>query len=383
MQREQSLKIILLILFCCGVLLAILSILSFLAEPSGDFTGDQQGPPAKNIVIVTRDIQNLTPLTGVNYYINGQFAGTSQENGSFVIPAASYPSGTVTIRAVKEGYQEKTIRADLTNNQSLELDLHVSGIIPLLINGPPESEIDIVFLPSNTSFNSTTNKKVLLNGYPGGQQKFEDDVLQFINQTFEVYPSKISHDYPISGNYLDKFNFYYFWDRETYADAFDGCAGKIPDRYWQKVTYSDLTIILYPGYYGMYVGPPSQPIGCSNPNGLGRVYLKIAANKQYLAMHEIGHGLYGLVDTYCGDTYYFENDPNPNVWNSKKQCQAAAIAHNWSADSCRQIQDTGKGCQKEFWKLDPDPDIMKEGYYGEFGNASTTRIVTIMNYIST
>ena len=99
-------------------------------------------------------------------------------------------------------------------------------------------------------------------------------------------------------------------------------------------------------------------------------------------MHEIGHGLYGLMDTYCGNTYYNENDPNPNVWNSEEKCQAAAIANNWNPGNCRQVQDTGNGCQKEFWRWDPDPDIMYEGYYGTFGNASTKRIVNILDRIS-
>ena len=382
MEREKFIRIIVLILFCCGGLLVILSAISFLAEPSGGFTGEQAGPPGEKIVIETRDIQNQTPLGGVNYYINGQYAGTSSENGTFVLSPASYPSGTVTFRVVKDGYQERTTGADLTKIHSLELDLQVSGIIPVLINGPRDTEINIVFLPSNTSFNSSTDTKVLLNGYPGGWQKFQDDVIRFINQTFGTYPSNLSSDYPLSGNYMNKFNFYYFWDGETYIDAFNGCSGKIPDSYWQKVTFSDLTIILYPQYYGMYIGPPGAPEGCTNPNGLGRVYLKIAADEQYLAMHEIGHGLYGLMDTYCGNTYYNENDPNPNVWNSEEKCQAAAIANNWNPGNCRQVQDTGNGCQKEFWRWDPDPDIMYEGYYGTFGNASTKRIVNILDRIS-
>ena len=120
MEREKFIRIIVLILFCCGGLLVILSAISFLAEPSGGFTGEQAGPPGEKIVIETRDIQNQTPLGGVNYYINGQYAGTSSENGTFVLSPASYPSGTVTFRVVKDGYQERTTGADLTKIHSLE-----------------------------------------------------------------------------------------------------------------------------------------------------------------------------------------------------------------------------------------------------------------------
>ena len=68
---------------------------------------------------------------------------------------------------------------------------------------------------------------------------------------------------------MNKFNFYYFWDGETYIDAFNGCSGKIPDSYWQKVTFSDLTIILYPQYYGMYIGPPGARKDAPTPTDLG------------------------------------------------------------------------------------------------------------------
>ena len=403
MQRKNLLDMIFVILFCCGVLFVVIPMSLILTGWPGGYSGEQSasregssaGSPAENIPIIlqnrtfagenisviTRDGQNQTPVSGVDYYINGKLAGTSPEDGSFTFSAAGYPSGTVTIRAVKEGYQEKTVQDDFTNNQTLELNLYPFGLIPLQINGPRNSEIDIVFLPSDTSVNRTTNMKVSLNGYPGGQPQFEHDVIRFINETFEMYPSNLSRASPISGNYADKFNFYYYWDGQTYADAFDGCSGTIPGSYWQKVTFSDLTIILYSDYDGRYGGTISQPAGCTNPHGLGQVYLKIGAGDSYLGMHEIGHGLYGLMDTYCGNSYYIENKQNPNIWSSEAGCREAALANNWNPDNCRQIQDKENSCLKGFWKWDPDPDIMNESWNGEFGNASTKRIVNVLNRI--
>lgn len=403
MQRKKLPDMIFVILFCCGLLFVILPISLILTGwPEGD-SGEQrasrEGSSAENIPVVTqslqnrtftrenisviaRDAQNQAPLSGVDYYINGKFAGTSPEDGSFTFSAAGYPSGTVTIRAVKVGYQEKTVQEDFTNNQTLELNLNPFGIIPLRVNGPGNSKIDIVFLPSDTSVDRATNRKVSFTGYPGGQMQFENDVTRFINETFEMYPSNLSGVYPVSGNYADKFNFYYYWDGQTYADAFEGCSGAIPKSYWQNVTFSDLTIILYSDYYGRYGGTTSQPAGCTNPHGLGQVYLKIGAGDSYLGMHEIGHGLYGLMDTYCGKNYYTENEPNPNIWSSEARCRAAARANNWDPDNCRRIQENGNSCQNEFWRWDPNPDIMNGGWSGTFGNASTKRIANILNRIS-
>ncbi|MDD1702921.1 MAG: M64 family metallopeptidase [Methanoregula sp.] len=379
MQQEKILKWSLLILFCCGGILLAVSVFLVVPGHYGGFFGEQQGPAGGKIQITSKDVRNQTPLEGVAYYINGKPAGTSAKDGTLVFSAADFPSGIVSILAVKEGYQDTTIAADLSKNRPLELDLHVSDIFPILVNGPPDTKIDIVFIPSNTSFNSSTNTKVLFTEYPGGKQKFEADAREFINQTFDTYPSIMTRDSVVSGNYVQKFNFYYFWDGESFGDAFNGCAGKIPDSFWQEVTYSDLTILLYPGYYGMYLGPPSQPMGCTNPNGLGNVYLKIPADQPYLAMHEIGHGLYGLVDTYCGNTYYLQNNPNPNVWSLPETCRRDAASQGWDPDNCRQIALGGGACIKDFWHWDPDPDIMKEGYYGRFGNASTMHILSVLN----
>lgn len=66
--------------------------------------------------------------------------------------------------------------------------------------------------------------------------------------------------------------------------------------------------------------------------------MKVPANRETLAYHESGHGLYGLVDTYCGDTDYFENDPYPNIWFTQNGCIASAIAGNRDPSGCRQVQ---------------------------------------------
>ncbi len=85
--------------------------------------------------------------------------------------------------------------------------------------------------------------------------------------------------------------------------------------------------------------------------------------------------IFGLIDTYCGNTVYWQNDPDPNVWSSQENCVKDAINNSWDPSACRQIQQENPSiCTKQFWRWDPDPDIMHEGYSGTFGKASTLRI---------
>jgi hypothetical protein len=105
-------------------------------------------------------------------------------------------------------------------------------------------------------------------------------------------------------------------------------------------------------------------------------------------LHESGHVVFGLIDTYCGPTYYQENKPSPNVWSSQEACIATAIQEHWNTSECRQITKpatsrTREACVKNFWKWDPDPDIMGSGAYtGRFGNASTLRIRYMLDTIN-
>lgn len=389
--------------FCLGLVLTFSGVFLFLGVPAGGSRASpipalfppqetapaatpalsaapmQEGPamqPAQYVSLLLIDGKSRAPLPAVSIFINGLFAGMTTESGTFAIPVTGPGQGSSTIRATREGYREITVQQDLSRPGEVTISLSPSDIIPVAVSSPKEPAITIVFLPSNTSFNATDNARVDLGGYPGGQQQFEADVRRFINTTFLEYPAVASPSYPLPGDYEKKFNFYYFWDGRTFGDAFDGCAGTIPQTYWDEVTSGDLTILLYPSYLGTYTGRSSQPVGCTNPNGLGRIYLKVPADMPTLSMHEIGHGLYGLMDTYCGDTYYVQNDPDPNLWSSEESCQEYARENSWSPDACRRVTSGVLGnCTKAFWRWDPDPDIMYYGYEGTFGNASTKRIL--------
>jgi hypothetical protein len=378
MQKKWRINLILLVIFGCGMLCIFLSGIIPLPKTPLSVRFEQQGPPGGDIVFRARDAKNQTPLEGVSYYIGDTFAGVSGSGGIFVLREGSYPVGTVMFRAARQGYRDWISQIDLAEISSLDLDFEESSIHPVLINGPPDRKIDVVFVPSDTAFNGSTRTKLWYAGYPGGREQFAADVSRFINRTFLASPSLMYENASAANTLPEKFNFYYFWDGQTFGDAFDGCAGTIPERYWEEVTFGDLTILLYPKYYGRYLDPASQPIGCTNTNGLGNVYLKIAADQYSLGIHETGHGLYSLMDTYCGNTYYRENDPNPNIWSSEEKCREDAVQRVRDPDGCRRISDDSAGCRKDFWRWDPDPDIMNEAYYGKFGSASTDRIQGIL-----
>jgi hypothetical protein len=187
---------------------------------------------------------------------------------------------------------------------------------------------------------------------------------------------------PIPSDYRERFNIYYYYNSSQFADAFSGCAGTVPDPVWKTVPYADVIIILYPTYYTFDTGAPCEPSGCVNP-GTGRNWMKIAADQKILFMHECGHAIFGLIDTYCGSTRYWENEPNPNVWSSQEGCVKAAMKNSWDASSCQQIQQGNPTvCTKQFWRWDSDPDIMHDGYSGTFGKASTRRITYTLNNIN-
>jgi hypothetical protein len=269
------------------------------------------------------------------------------------------------------------------------IQLNDSKLIPLVVNGPVESKIDIVFIPSTTTYNCNLKKKITIDTYTGDRQRFVDDVTTKIIPLFSRLDTLTSAQVGLPSDYADRFNFYYYWDPEDKADAFDGCAGKLPEQFRKNAPATDVAIIMYPSYLGLYSGSPCEPNACANGLGPGSgSQLKAPADSTMIFLHESGHVVFGLIDTYCGPTYYRENSPSPNVWSTLDACMTSAAQEHWNTGECRQITKPAtsrapEACVKNFWKLDPDPDIMGSGAYsGRFGNASTLHIRYMLDTIN-
>jgi hypothetical protein len=335
------------------------------------------------MLLTIADARTGSALDGADIYVDGGFAGaTSDANGTGTLFVSGIQPVPHTIRVTYAGYRPFLETVTTPGESTVNISLSDSPLVSLTPENNNRHALNIVFVPSSTYFRTSDDSVVSTNAYTENETQFRDDVTRIINDTFDNLGSVTDPAVPLPQDYQDRLNFYYYFDPTDPANAFSGCAGTVPGQYWDNVTFSDLTVILYPLYDGWYINASDQPAGCYENDGPGHKLMKIPANRENLAFHESGHGLYGLVDTYCGDTEYFENDPYPNVWSTKEQCIASAAASNRDPSECREIQsDPGDPapCVKNFWRWDPDPDIMKTGGDGTFGAASTQRIAYVLN----
>ena len=348
------------------------------------------GVPGKNsfdITIKTKDAETGSFFGGAQVYLDGGSIGiTSEQDGKALL--RDVERGVHTFRVAKTGYEEITRPVDITEKRQFTISLNRSNIVPVKIHGSTDEKIDIVFVASKTSFNCNSKTKYQSDVYTGDKPRFIMDVNNKIDNVFLKLDTLTSGSVGLPQNFQERFNFYYYWDTESFADAFEGCAGTLPHEFWSDAPFTDVAIIMYPSYEGFYSGPPCEPIGCANGLGPGSgSWLKAPADSPMIFLHESGHVVFGLIDTYCGDTYYVENSPFPNVWNSEYSCKKNAEQERWDTTSCRQIFKPASSrskdpCTKDYWRADPDPDIMGSGAYsGRFGNASTSRIRHIFDTI--
>jgi len=369
----------------CAAILFLFILFSLILCPALAVSPGSNGHGELVVLVREADTGNITANALV--YLDGTAAGlTSGGNGSVVLHNVDL--GEHSVRVTRDGYAEITRTVDVTGNQRITISLNPSNVIPLLTHGSHEEKIDIVFVASKTRYDCTVQKKMTTETYTADRAVFLQDVNTLIAGNYLNLDQYTSGRVGLPSDYRDRFNFYYYWDKDNFADAFDGCAGTLPDHFWENAPFADAAVIVYPTYTGPYTGASCEPDGCASGLGPGaHTWIKVPADGGRLILHESGHAIFGLIDVYCGDTYYIENDPSPNVWSSGSACRRSAADDRWNSSACGQI--TGPAltpgesvCSQPFWKYDPEPDIMGFGvysYFGKFGEADTTRIDYVLD----
>lgn len=334
--------------------------------------------------VIVKDERTKTSLDRAQVYLDGGYRGEIAEgdiNG--VLLVQDIKEGSHTLRVTRDGYREKAVRFRYPDQSSIEVGLAPNSLVFLGEGSPSPTGINVVFYPSSTSYSCSGRAKVSTPVYLTNESKFREDVNTAIRLTYLELDNSTSSATPLPDDYRSRFNFYYYYDPALPADAFSGCSGTIPDQYWNDVTFSDVTVILYPTYTGRYTDAACEPTGCTQDTGTAHTVMKVPADQPVLLKHETGHAVFGLVDTYCGDTYYYQNNPYPNVWTSEESCIADARSDGRDPANCRQIKKSSSGtsaaCSKNYWQWDPAPDIMANGYSGKFGTASTQRIDYVLS----
>lgn len=338
------------------------------------------GIPEYGFSLSTFDVSTGELLGNVSVYLDGGYEGSTSAQGMVgILNISQVSGGPHTVRVTKSGYVDYTQSVVVPSASPVKIGLQGQLLSTIQEPGTHDTKINIVFVPSGTTYDSIEQKKINTTQYVTNRSAFVSDVYGMVNESLFTLDAITDKTDPIPADYRDRFNIYYYYDPSQFADAFNGCAGTVPEKFWDTVPFADVVIILYPTYYGRDTGPPDEPNGCVNP-GTGRTWMKTPADQKVLFLHETGHAIFGLIDTYCGNTLYWQNDPDPNVWSSQENCVKDAINNSRDPSACRQIQQEDPSiCTKQFWRWDPDPDIMHEGYSGTFGKASTLRITSILN----
>ena len=338
------------------------------------------------VEVRVRDGKSGAGIAGAQVYYDGKIVGRSSETDG-IYRIENIGTGSHSVRVVKPGYRETTVMADSTTGSSLTVRLQPSSIQRIAGDASPETALDIVFVPSNTSYDCGLHEKIVADQYMNNPETFLKDVRQLSELRLFQLGRYSSVPKKISDNYQKHLNIYYFWDGERYADAFNGCAGTLPEGILDEAPFADVVIILYPRYYGLNKQNACEPIGCTNGIGPGTgSWFKAPADNGQIFLHESGHAIFGLMDTYCGNTYYAENMPFPNVWLSSKNCTYDTRKNGGEGSGCRPINEDVSGskstCGQNYLKFDRDPDLMAStSNTATFGESSTQRIQYIFDAV--
>jgi len=235
------------------------------------------------------------------------------------------------------------IKSDIRN----QVDIIVGEpmpIIPLIGNGPPGMCYDILFIPDET--------------YKGDLDTFKSDI-------YNIATNRIN-SIELLKERQKSFNFYYI-DDYAYVSGYksqenppDFNAPKQMD--FASISFVDAICVVHKNQFRDWAGSYNGiPIFTSHSSGT-TIYPLIPNMPSFI--HELGHALFKLKDEYCCDSYYFQNDPMPNIWSSELNCKDDAIKEGWDLNSIVQFCPAGClgsescNCGSGYWKIDKNDCIM-------------------------
>jgi hypothetical protein len=235
------------------------------------------------------------------------------------------------------------------------------NVTPIIIRGRPnDGYIDVVFVADSTYSVRDFNE-------------FISDAKYIITKAYYTLHERTQP--PLSLNYRNKFNFYY-WNHVNQVIANSTNPIPIPPGFWTAAPFTDAAPEIYyttGGLGGVSWWPPRA---FHRTPGRYRNYPSdVIPQIHGQALHEAGHGIFDLVDTYCDPrTPYKQISTWPNVWTSLSSCRNDIHGRGWNNTHCRQVADVG--CALPYYRYDtdvPEDDVMEWGM-NLFGPAGSRRL---------
>lgn len=294
----------------------------------GDTVLDMSTPPGPPLVDRSRIADE------VEIWVEDQSGPDLSETGrtmaSFVVNDVAAGDLVYSCRAIDDG------TAVFTGWRRTRVGAPDGAPIPVLFAGDRASRVDVVFVADTDSYTGP------------GDAGFQTDVGNLIRGAY------FGQDYFLANQ--QSFN---FWladqvgdaDRVPAPTAADPSATRCvlarPGNWNEEYGWADTGAIIHADAFRDCAG---GGLFSTEPTSLGT------------ALHETGHSPFGLADEYCCDGGYFENPPNPNLFDTSAECQTDAPAlRRTGASDCRTITDTRSTPAKSWFLSEPTPnDLMND-----------------------
>lgn len=194
--------------------------------------------------------------------------------------------------------------------------------VPVIYTGERSKRVDIVFIADQDSYSNATDPAFL------------EDVNDVLRGAY------FGQAYFLANQ--DKFN---FWLADATGDADrvpnpadppnPTCVLTTPANWGEDYSWRDSGAILHTDSLRDCAG-----------NGV----FSVEPTSLAVVLHETGHSPFGMADEYCCDGGYFEDPPNPNMFDTLAECQMDAPSLSRPASDCRSVTDA-RPTPAEVWQL--------------------------------